>query len=66
MSLADAVLTARGLKKQDRQNFLHPDYDVFCHDPFLLPDMKLAVERLVKARETKEIVYIYGDYDIDT
>lgn len=66
MSLVEAVLAARGLtEKTKRQTFLHPDYEAFRHDPFLLPDMDKAVERLVTARENSETVFIYGDYDID-
>ncbi len=66
MSLVDAVLAARGLTETTvRQAFLHPDYDAFRHDPFLLPDMDKAVKRLVAAHKNKERIVIYGDYDID-
>lgn len=66
MSLVDAVLAARGLTDPGkRQAFLHPDYDKTCYDPFLLPDMDKAVERLTKAQIDNENVVIYGDYDID-
>lgn len=41
-----------------------PNYDV-VHDPFLLPDMLPAVERLMRAHERHERIVIYGDYDID-
>ena len=41
-----------------------PNYDA-AHDPFLLPDMLPAVERLVRAHERHERIVIYGDYDID-
>src|SRR6266404_6813162 len=34
-------------------------------DPFLLPNMGPAVERLFRARERKEMVVIFGDYDVD-
>src|SRR5512144_1656248 len=34
-------------------------------DPFLLPDMELAVERLCRARQNSEPVVIFGDYDVD-
>lgn len=34
-------------------------------DPFLLPDMGQAVERLLRAREHGESVVIFGDYDVD-
>src|SRR5215471_5170097 len=34
-------------------------------DPFLLPNMPAAVERLFRAREQSEQVVIFGDYDVD-
>jgi single-stranded-DNA-specific exonuclease len=34
-------------------------------DPFLLPDMAVAVERLFRAREQNESLVIFGDYDVD-
>src|SRR6478609_468309 len=34
-------------------------------DPFLLPEMELAVRRLFLARERGETLVIFGDYDVD-
>jgi single-stranded-DNA-specific exonuclease len=34
-------------------------------DPLLLPDMRVAVDRLYRAREQREAVLIFGDYDVD-
>lgn len=66
MTLIDAVLASRGLTDAHaRQAFLHPEYDAYRHDPFLLPDMDRAVQRLRVAHARKETVVIYGDYDID-
>ena len=65
MGLLEAVLSARGLTGGKRQAFLHPDYMLTRHDPFLLPDMDKAVARLVTAQKKHERVVIYGDYDID-
>jgi single-stranded-DNA-specific exonuclease len=36
-----------------------------AHDPFLIPDMELAVERLHQAVSAREPVCFYGDYDVD-
>lgn len=35
------------------------------HDPFLMPDMDKAVNRLNRAMGAKEPIMIYGDYDVD-
>ena len=34
-------------------------------DPFLIPNMASAVDRLLKAREQNESIVIFGDYDVD-
>ncbi len=64
MSLFEDILRTRGLSGEKRNSFLHPSYDN-AHDPFKLPDMDKAVERLVIARERQDHITIYGDYDID-
>jgi len=64
MTLLDTILLARGITPDNRAVFLSPDYDK-KHDPFLLPDMRQVVDRLVIARDKQEHITIYGDYDID-
>ena len=64
MSLFDEILVSRGLIGQERDTFLNPNYDK-KHDPYLLPDVDKAVERLVVARKRQQRITIYGDYDID-
>lgn len=60
------ILRARGVVSSSEQEaFLDPKYESYAHDPFLLPDMQAAVERLVVAHGKKESVVVYGDYDID-
>ena len=44
--------------------FLNPKRDSFGN-PFEMPDMRKAVNRIVKAIESKEKIIIYGDYDAD-
>ena len=44
--------------------FLHPTRKDF-HDPYLMPDMRKAVDRIKQAIEKQEKVIIYGDYDAD-
>lgn len=64
MNLFEEILRARGITGEAREIFLAPDYER-KHDPFLLPDMAAAVDRLVAAKERQEHIAIYGDYDID-
>lgn len=64
MQLFDRVIAARGLNSESVTAFLSPSYESL-HDPFLLPDMTEAVDRLVDARKKQEKIVIYGDYDID-
>jgi len=64
MSLFDKIIAARGFDDETKAAFLSPDY-LLLHDPFLLPDMKKAVDRILLARKKQEKITIYGDYDID-
>ncbi len=59
------LLTLRGVTDPETaQRFLHPALDQL-HDPFLLADMKTAVDRLRRALAQKEKILVYGDYDVD-
>ncbi|MCE7062525.1 single-stranded-DNA-specific exonuclease RecJ [Dyadobacter sp. CY343] len=60
-----ALLVRRGiLDFEQSRNFFRPDLSQI-HDPFLMKDMDLAVERLTKAISNGEKILIYGDYDVD-
>jgi single-stranded-DNA-specific exonuclease len=45
-------------------SFLEPRLKALA-DPFLIPNMATAVERLLAAREKNEGLVIFGDYDVD-
>jgi single-stranded-DNA-specific exonuclease len=46
------------------EKFLQPRLKNLA-DPFLLPNMDIAIERLFRAREQGEALVIFGDYDVD-
>lgn len=58
------IIANKNLTDEEIKIFLEPTRDNF-YDPFLLPDMEKAVERILKAIEEKEKVVIFGDYDVD-
>ena len=63
--LLSTIIANKGLQtKQEIEVFLNPTRKDF-HDPYLMPDMEIAVDRIIKAIENKEKVIIYGDYDVD-
>ncbi len=47
----------------DIDAFLHPEDD--HADPFTLPDMRQAVDRVLAAIDAHEAIVVYGDYDAD-
>ena len=63
--LLATILVNRNIVNEDEiRLFLKPTRNDF-HDPFLIKDMDIAVERILKAIKNKENVTIYGDYDVD-
>jgi single-stranded-DNA-specific exonuclease len=59
------LVVQRGLTEPEEvQRFLSPSLTQL-YDPFLLDDMKTAVERIQQALEKKEKILVYGDYDAD-
>lgn len=63
--LLATVLVNRGIVDDEEiRVFLNPTRSDF-HDPYLMPDMEIAVERIIKAIDNQEKVIIYGDYDVD-
>ncbi len=62
--LAKILVNKQIIVDEQINQFLNPTRNDF-HDPYDMPDMGKAVERIIKAIETNEKVCIYGDYDAD-
>ena len=62
--LARILVNKNLTEKKDIDLFMNPTRKDF-HDPFLMPDMEIIVDRILKAIESKEKIMIYGDYDAD-
>ncbi len=59
------ILHNRGYDTTEKiEKFFAPDLDQL-YDPFLIPDMDQAVQRLTRAIHDKENILIHGDYDTD-
>ncbi len=59
------LLVQRGITSFDEaKDFFRPKLEDL-HDPFLMKDMMLAVERIEKAIAGGENILVFGDYDVD-
>ncbi len=64
MPMTAEILLSRGYHTpEDARAFLSQSADY--HDPFLLPDMQKAAERISRAIDCGEQMAVYGDYDAD-
>ncbi len=73
-SLADAlgvedklasILVQRGIQNFEvARSFFRPDI-MALHNPYLMKDMDLAVNRIQQALDKNERIMVYGDYDVD-
>lgn len=60
-----SVLLGRGVVTAEQaRRWLSSDQSL-QHDPFLIPDMEVSVDRLHRAVEAKEPICVFGDYDVD-
>ena len=64
-SLVDELLLARGVERADLARHRDPRIRDFLPDPSCFKDMDKGARRLADAVEAKEIVAIFGDYDVD-
>ncbi len=59
------LLVNRGIHNyNDAKLFFRPQLE-HLHDPFLMQDMRKAVERIERALRDEEHILVYGDYDVD-
>jgi single-stranded-DNA-specific exonuclease len=63
--LVAQLLIQRGIETfDDAKKFFRPSI-TDLHNPYLMKDMEVAVERIEKAIENQENILVYGDYDVD-
>lgn len=63
--LVAQLLIQRGIDSYEKaKKFFRPQLSDL-HDPFLMKDMDLAVERIEIAIASNENILVYGDYDVD-
>lgn len=63
--LLATILANRGIVEEEKiRKFLEPTREDF-YDPFLMPDMEIAINRIIEAMNNSEKIMIYGDYDVD-
>ncbi|MBT2160160.1 single-stranded-DNA-specific exonuclease RecJ [Zobellia barbeyronii] len=63
--LVAQLLLQRGITTYEAaKNFFRPEL-THLHDPFLMKDMNIAVERIEEAIANNENILVYGDYDVD-
>lgn len=62
--LLATIIANRGITGEQINRFLNPKRSDF-YNPYGMPDMEIAVERIEKAIKNQEKTIIYGDYDVD-
>lgn len=59
------LMVNRGISSyNEAKNFFRPTLNDL-HDPFLMKDMDLAIDRINLAIQNGEKILVYGDYDVD-
>ena len=62
--LAQCLVNRGVVTKEEVNAYLKPKLKLLA-DPFLIPNMEVAIERLWEARSNNERLLVYGDYDAD-
>ena len=63
-SLANLMAQRNISSADEAKSFFNPSLD-YLHDPFLMKDMNVAVDRISTAVKKNERILVYGDYDVD-
>jgi single-stranded-DNA-specific exonuclease len=63
-SLANLMVQRYITTAEEAKAFFNPSLD-YLHDPFLMKDMNIAVDRISTAVKKNEKILVYGDYDVD-
>jgi single-stranded-DNA-specific exonuclease len=63
-SLANLMVQRKITSADEAKAFFNPSLD-YLHDPFLMKDMNIAVDRISTAIKKNERILVYGDYDVD-
>jgi len=63
-SLANLMVQRNITTPEEAHTFFNPSMD-YLHDPFMMKDMNIAVDRLSTAIKKNERILVYGDYDVD-
>ncbi|MCD4769902.1 MAG: single-stranded-DNA-specific exonuclease RecJ [Bacteroidales bacterium] len=59
------IMAQRSITTYDEaKQYFRPLFDTL-HDPFLMKDMNIAVDRISSAIDKNEKILVYGDYDVD-
>ncbi len=59
------ILLNRGIDSLEKANYFFNATFKNLHNPYLLDGMDIAIERILKAFKNHELIYGFGDYDVD-
>lgn len=62
--LAGLLMDREIYSPEDARRFFKPAWND-VHDPFLMKDMDVATDRIIRAIQQGEKIFLYGDYDVD-